>query len=172
VFGAAPVGTAEEQHRAWEAHKAAERAARGKPGGGLLDDIPRNLPALTLTTKTAKRAARVGFDWPDADRVVTKVYEELDELAEARAEDDRDGMEAEIGDVLLAVSNLARHLDVDPEQALRGANRRFEQRLRYIETGLHAAGRDWCDADLDELEERWQQARRDIAAGRDPRNSG
>ncbi len=141
VFAGAEPGSAADQHRAWEAHKQAERAAAGKRHDSVLDGITANLPALTLATKTAKRAARVGFDWDNPEQVGAKIREELEEVAAARATGDQAAVAEEVGDLLLAVTNLARHLDVDPEQALRAANRKFVSRFRALEAGLRAEGR-------------------------------
>ncbi len=156
VFAGADAGSAAQQHAAWEAHKTQERQAAGKQHDSVLDGITPNLPALTLTQKIGKRAARVGFDWQSPEQVIAKINEELDELAQGRAANDQDNIEEEIGDLLLAVANLARHLQVDPEKALRRANRKFVSRLKALERGIRADGADWSDFTLDELEARWQ----------------
>jgi MazG family protein len=159
VFNGEPAGTAEEQHAAWEAHKAAEQAAKkneaNKPGS-VLDGVTGNLPALTLATKTGKKAARVGFDWDSTDQVIAKVQEELDELEQARQENNVAHIEEELGDLLLATTNLARHLHVDPEQALRQANRKFSERFRKVETQIADEGGRWDDYSLEQLEAKWQ----------------
>jgi ATP diphosphatase len=156
VFAGAKAGTAEDQHQSWEAHKAAERADKGIPESGLLSSITSGLPALTLATKTAKKAASVGFDWEHPGQVLEKVHEELDELIDAEADGDQAEIEEELGDLLLAVTNLARHLKVNPEVALRKANRKFTKRFYALEKSLHAAGADWQDFSLVELELKWQ----------------
>jgi MazG family protein len=162
VFGSAEVDGARAQSHAWEAVKATERASRAgaKEDARVLDDVPLALPALTRAAKLQRRAARVGFDWPEPVQVVDKVEEEIGEL---RAEFARNaGVERlsdEIGDLLFAVVNLARHLQVDAESSLRQANDKFERRFRRVEDALHASGRRPADASLDEMEALWQQAK-------------
>jgi ATP diphosphatase len=160
VFAAAAAGTAAELHKAWEEHKAAERAAQGKDGGHLLDCITPTLPALTLAAKTSKKAASVGFDWDNAGQVLEKVHEELDELVEAEEAGDQAEIEEELGDLLLAVTNLARHLKVNPEEALRKANKKFTGRFNKLEDSLASSNEKWADLSLEELEARWQKIKR------------
>ncbi|HZA67311.1 MAG TPA: nucleoside triphosphate pyrophosphohydrolase [Geminicoccaceae bacterium] len=163
VFGAATVESAHAQSHAWEATKAREREAR--PGGRgerhrLLDDVPLALPALVRAAKLQKRAARVGFDWPEAAQVLDKIEEEIAELrAELERHASPERLSDEIGDLLFAVINLARHLGVDGEAALRGSNAKFERRFGAIEDGLLARGRRLEDASLDEMEGLWQRAK-------------
>jgi nucleoside triphosphate diphosphatase len=162
VFGDAKVDTAEAQTVSWEARKAAERAARktGQPAGAL-DGIARALPALLRAEKIQKRAARVGFDWKRTGPVIDKIEEELGELrAELDAgQVDQDRLHDELGDVLFAVANLARHCKVDPEAALRATNDKFERRFRHIERRLAQSGRKPSDATLEEMESLWQEAK-------------
>src|SRR5581483_5413328 len=106
------------QNEAWEAHKAAERAAKGD-ASSVLDGVALALPALLRAAKISRRAARIGFDWPEADDVIDKIEEELDEVEDAMEDGDRAAMEEEMGDLLYAVANLARKLDIEPETALR-----------------------------------------------------
>ncbi len=160
VFGAASVASAADQSVAWEAHKAAERTGRGT--GGALDGVALGLPALTRADKLNKRAARVGFDWPNLDGVLAKLDEERVELLDAIGKCDKAAIEHEVGDALLAMTNVARKLGVDPEAALRAANRRFETRFRAVEAGLAADGKSTGDVGLDDLEARWQRAKRDV----------
>ncbi|KTC32945.1 nucleoside triphosphate hydrolase, partial [Pseudomonas sp. ABAC61] len=122
----------------WEQIKAEERAEKSDAPQqlSLLDDVPTALPALSRAAKLQKRAAQVGFDWPEALAVVDKVREELDEVLEAMADNDAAAITDEIGDLLFVVVNLARHLKVDPETALRGANAKFDRRFRFIEQAL------------------------------------
>ncbi|SFB27373.1 nucleoside triphosphate pyrophosphohydrolase [Azotobacter beijerinckii] len=146
----------------WEEIKAEERAEKAAVPEqlSLLDDVPQALPALSRAVKLQKRAAQVGFDWPEALVVVDKLREELDELLEAMSENDPLAIADELGDVLFAATNLARHLKVDPEAALRGANGRFEWRFRFIEQALRAGGRRPEGCTLDELEALWAEAKR------------
>ncbi|WP_448176997.1 nucleoside triphosphate pyrophosphohydrolase [Pseudomonas putida] len=145
----------------WEEIKAEERAEKSQPEQlSLLDDVPATLPALSRAAKLQKRAATVGFDWPAALPVLDKVREELDEVLQAMADGDGDALEDEVGDLLFAAVNLARHLKQDPEHALRRANRKFERRFRFIEQALRDSGRPIEDCDLDELDALWGEAKR------------
>ncbi|AIZ32023.1 nucleoside triphosphate pyrophosphohydrolase [Pseudomonas parafulva] len=145
----------------WEQIKAEERAEKSTPEQlSLLDDVPAALPALSRAAKLQKRAATVGFDWPEALPVLDKVREELDEVLQAMAEGDALALEDEVGDLLFAAVNLARHLKLDPENALRGANRKFERRFRFIEQALRDASRPIEACSLDELDALWGEAKR------------
>lgn len=145
----------------WEEIKAEERAEKSQPEQlSLLDDVPAALPALSRAAKLQKRAATVGFDWPAALPVLDKVREELDEVLQAMADGDADALEDEVGDLLFAAVNLARHLKQDPEYALRRANRKFERRFRFIEQALRDSGRSIEDCNLDELDALWGEAKR------------
>jgi MazG family protein len=159
VFGDRAAGTAAHVTRNWDEIKRTERA--GKPAAGLLEDVPKALPALTRAVKLQNRAAEVGFDWPNAVTVTDKIAEEARELAEAGATMDPEKIAEEFGDMLFAVANLSRHLKLDPEAALRSANAKFMRRFKAIEAGLAAQGRTPEDATLVEMEELWQQAKRD-----------
>lgn len=145
----------------WEQIKAEERAERAAEPQqlSLLDDVPQALPALNRAGKLQKRAAQVGFDWPDALPVVDKVREELDEVLEAMASGDAGAQGEELGDLLFAVCNLARHLKVDPEQALRAANHKFERRFRHIEQALRDAQQDFAACSLEQLDALWGEAK-------------
>ncbi|KPQ23384.1 MAG: ATP diphosphatase [Halomonas sp. HL-48] len=143
----------------WEALKAEERAERADQPPSVLDDVPRTLPALSRAAKLSKRAARVGFDWPDSRGVLAKIREELDEVEEALAAGDQQHAHEEVGDLLFAVTNLARTLGADPEQCLRATNAKFERRFRYVEGALAGAGRPLAEASLDEMEAHWQSAK-------------
>ncbi len=163
VFGDLDIKTADAQTISWEARKAAERAAKRSAAepAGTLDGVARALPALMRAEKLQKRAARVGFDWAATGPVIDKIEEELGELrAELEAgKVDRDRLADELGDVLFAVANLARHCKVDPEAALRATNDKFEKRFRYIEKRLGEQGRKPTDAALEEMEVLWQEAK-------------
>ncbi len=156
VFGGARAERAAHAET-WEALKRQEKG----PSERVLDGVPVGLPALTRAVKLGRRAARVGFDWPDARGPREKIDEELRELDEAIASGERSRIEAELGDVLFAVANLARHLDVDPEQAARGANLRFETRFEGVERRVRESGRPFDAHSLDELEAYWQAAKAD-----------
>ena len=157
VFGDGPARSATAQTEAWEAQKAAERAARAQ--AGVLDDVPLALPGLTRAVKLQRRAARVGFDWPDAAQVVGKIAEEAAELVAARDRLSRDEMAEEYGDLMFVMANLARHLDVDPEAALRAANAKFTRRFRAIEAALAAEGRRPEESTLEEMDALWDAAK-------------
>ena len=163
VFGDMDIRTADAQTVSWEARKAAERAAKGATEGtpGALDGVALALPALMRAEKIQKRAARVGFDWATIGPVIDTIEEELRELrAELEAEKVEHAKVAdELGDVLFAVANLARHCKVDPEVALRATNNKFEKRFRHIERRLAETGRTPSDASLDEMETLWQEAK-------------
>lgn len=146
----------------WEELKAEERAAKAETPEqlSLLDDVPQAMPALSRAAKLQKRAAQVGFDWPEALPVLDKVREELDEVLEAMSENDPQAIAEELGDLLFAVANLARHLKVEPEAALRAANGKFERRFRFIEQALREAGRPIENCSLDELDALWGEAKK------------
>jgi MazG family protein len=159
VFGDAEIASVAAQNEAWEAHKAKERAAKGDDGS-VLDGVALAYPALLRAAKISKRAARIGFDWPDARAVIPKVAEEI---AEIEAEMDAGGgdktrLEDEIGDLLFAAANLARKLEVEPETALRRATAKFERRFRAVEALAKERG---IGRDLDALEALWQQVKRE-----------
>ncbi|MEO1136790.1 MAG: nucleoside triphosphate pyrophosphohydrolase [Pseudomonadota bacterium] len=157
VFADADLRTAEEQTAAWEQQKAEERASKGD--NSLLADVPAGLPGLTRAVKLQKRAGRVGFDWPDARAVLDKIAEETQELTEAMDADNKDHIEEEFGDLLFVLANLSRHLNIDPEAALRRANEKFIRRFRHIEKTFAARGESLADASLDEMEKVWEEAK-------------
>ncbi|EAR20607.1 nucleoside triphosphate pyrophosphohydrolase [Nitrococcus mobilis] len=165
VFGTAARPDAAEQHRSWETIKAEERRAKQTHGAappGALDGVARALPALPRAVKLQRRAARVGFDWDAPQPVLEKIHEELAELeVELDAGAGQDRLEDELGDVLFACANLARHLQVDAEAALRHTNAKFERRFRRLEAILCEADIDATSADLETLESAWQQAKRE-----------
>jgi ATP diphosphatase len=148
---------AEDLVRVWEEQKAQERAARGdRAGSAVLGDVPRALPALLRAAKLGRRAARVGFDWPDASAVRAKVVEELGELDAAS---DAEAQAEELGDLLFAVVNLSRHLQLDAEQALRRANDKFERRFEHMETVARARGLQLEQLSADEWDALWRVAK-------------
>ena len=164
VFGDHNIADAEAQTISWEARKAAERAKKSDNAAGtsgVLDGVARALPALLRAEKIQKRAARVGFDWKDTGPVVAKIEEELAEVRMelAAPQVDATRLSDELGDVLFAVANLARHCRIDPEAALRATNDKFERRFRFIESQLAEQGRKPADATLEEMETLWQQAK-------------
>jgi ATP diphosphatase len=144
----------------WEDIKAGERAARG--AGGVLDEVPVALPALTRAVKLGKRAAAVGFDWPDAAGARAKLLEELAEVDAARRGEGDSSLEDEVGDLLLATTSLARHLGVDPETALRRANGRFEARFRAMEALAAARGLALSGLDAAGLDGLWEDVKRGV----------
>jgi ATP diphosphatase len=162
IFGDEDVRSEQEQTKAWETQKAAERAASGKDGSptSALDGVALPLPALMRAEKLQKRAARVGFDWPEVEPVFDKIAEEISEVREVIANGSNpDDLTDEVGDLLFACVNLARHLSVDPEVALRHGNNKFERRFRQIETNLRDEGKSPEDCSLEELENQWLAAK-------------
>jgi tetrapyrrole methylase family protein/MazG family protein/ATP diphosphatase len=155
VFGDAEIADARDQAAAWERLKAAERSAQQ----GVLDDVPLGLPALTRGAKLGRRAAQVGFDWPDLAGVRAKLAEEVDELDAAIAQGERERISAELGDVLFALVNLGRHLDIDPEASLRSTNARFQRRFEFIERAVAHSEGGWEDFDLAALDRLWDRAK-------------
>ncbi len=157
VFGDAAARSAGMAAGAWEARKAEERAARAEHG--VLAGVPVGLPALTRAEKLSKRAARVGFDWPDAETVLDKLAEETAELRAEFSAADPARLADELGDMLFVMANLARKLGLDPEACLRGANDKFARRFAGVEKMLAQEGRTPADARLDEMEAHWQNVK-------------
>jgi ATP diphosphatase len=160
VFGDASVGSSAEQTVAWEALKAAERRETGAASGAL-DGVSLGLPALTRAAKLGRRAAMVGFDWDRAREVIEKVEEECRELRTAFEAGDSQATQAELGDLLFSLAQLARKLGADPEAALRAANAKFERRFRRMEAWLAESGREASDVDMLELELLWTRAKQE-----------
>jgi MazG family protein len=157
VFAGAEIASVAAQNEAWEAHKAKERAAAGQDDS-VLDGIALAFPALLRAGKVSRRAARIGFDWPDARAVIPKLAEEIAEIeGELDAGGDKVRLEDEVGDLLFAAANLARKLDIEPETALRRATAKFERRFRQVEKRAAARG---AGADLEALEALWQEVKR------------
>ncbi len=158
VFGGEKLADAAAVHRAWERRKAA--GPSDSDSGRLLGGIPATLPALTAAQRMSQKAAGVGFDWAAPGEVLAKVREEVAEVAEVIEAGDHDLCREELGDLLFAVVNLARHLDVDSEAALAGANRKFRRRFEAVEAGLAERGQGLADASLDEMEAAWAATKR------------
>lgn len=159
VFADEQGRTAEAVKGLWERIKADEKAARGEAAEGALAGVPLALPALTRALKLQEKAGRVGFDWNDARAVLAKIREEADEIEAALDAGARDDAAAEIGDLLFALVNLARHLDADPEAVLRATNAKFERRFAAIEGALAARGKTPKEATLAEMDALWDAAK-------------
>jgi ATP diphosphatase len=171
VFGAESREKSSEQQTAdWERIKAAERA--GKAQDRVLDGVALGLPALTRAVKLQKRAARVGFDWPSTDEVLDKLIEESRELVEARDTLTQTEVEEEFGDLMFVMANLARHMKVDPEAALRAANSKFTRRFARIEDWLAETGRSPAESDLAEMDDLWNRAKAEDKARRSDAQDG
>jgi MazG family protein len=159
VFADAKVESAAAQTEAWEAHKERERAARG--AAGLMDDVPLALPALARALKLQKRAASVGFDWRERAPIMAKLHEEIGELEEAIAgRAAREKLTDELGDILFVCANIARHLGLDPEEALRATNAKFVRRFKHVEAAVAKSGRKLGEVPLEEMDAAWDEAKR------------
>jgi tetrapyrrole methylase family protein/MazG family protein/ATP diphosphatase len=158
VFGEASFASGAEQTANWEALKAEERAGKGR-AASVLDDVPTGLPALTRAGKLTKRAARVGFDWSGPAQVIEKLHEELAELQAEVEAGDQVRMRDEMGDILFVVANLARKLDIEPEDALSAANAKFTRRFQHIEASLKARGQTPQDVTLEVMDALWDEAK-------------
>lgn len=158
VFGDATIETAEAQTIAWDELKRRERALRSD---SILADVPLGLPALTRADKLGKRAASVGFEWPDTQGALDKVAEEIEEIrAELSGEPDLKAISNEMGDLLFSLVNVCRYLKIDPETSLRHANAKFERRFRYIEQCLQAQGKKPEQVTLEEMDALWEEGKR------------
>ena len=149
--------SAERQTADWEKIKAAERATKSQ--SRTLDGVATGLPALTRAVKLQKRAARVGFDWPDTSHVIDKIIEEAGELVEARDTLSQQETEEEFGDLMFVMANLARHLDIDPETALRATNAKFTRRFEAVENALAKMGKTPSDSNLAEMDALWDNVK-------------
>ena len=158
VFGDRTIDTSEELLRNWEEIKAQEKQAAGKTyeKESLLDGIPEDLPSMYRAYQMTEKASRVGFDWPQLSGLRDKFLEEFHELEEAVAQGDGERIREEVGDLVFVALNVARYLEVDPETALRGANRKFKSRFQGMERVLKSEGRSLKDVDLEEMERVWQ----------------
>jgi tetrapyrrole methylase family protein/MazG family protein/ATP diphosphatase len=162
VFGDEKLERAQDVLDNWDTLKANERKASGKAekvSESILDEVPVHFPGLLEALKVTKKAAKVGFDWPDTEPIFGKIAEETSELKNAIAAGDKENIAEEIGDLLFAVVNLARHLDVEPETALKKTNRKFRARFKYIERSLKDSGRGFDDVDLEQMDELWDKAK-------------
>jgi len=170
VFGDEKARNAGMAKGAWDRIKALEKAERATQRAAmgiapkdeknsLLDDIPPTMPAIIEAVKLQHKASKVGFDWNDPKAVLSKIREELDEMEAEIERNDTDAIEDELGDVLFALANLGRHLDIDPESALRGTNKKFRKRFGYIERNVGSKGQTMESANLDTLEQLWQDAK-------------
>jgi MazG family protein len=167
VFADASAETAEDVKVRWDEIKKQERAAKdGDTPGSILEGVPRSLPALVEADKIGNKVGKVGFEWPDVGGVIQKLQEEAAELAEARANENPEHIEDEIGDLLFNVVNLARYLKVDPEQALRKTNAKFRARFVYIEQTVKSNGSTLEESSLERMEELWQEAKQQLRSVR------
>ncbi len=164
VFADETYGSLAEQKEGWEQLKAAERAEKGK-AASLLDDVPTGLPGLTRAVKLSKRAAQVGFVWPAVEDVMAKLAEEVGELQAEITAGDLEKARQELGDVLFVVANIARHLDIDPEDAVRYTNAKFARRFRYVEQRLAERGKRPDQSDLGEMDALWEEVKARERAG-------
>ena len=159
VFGDDAARSAGAAKGFWEEIKAQEKAGRATPASSVLDDVPLPLPALTRAVKLQHKAAKVGFDWPSLEPVLAKMREELDELEAAAKSGDAAHTAEEFGDLLFVMANVARHMKIDPEDALRAANHKFTRRFHRIEALLAARGKTPGASDLTEMDALWDQAK-------------
>ena len=162
VFGDTKLERAQDVLDNWDKLKADQRAASGKEiknHDSILDEVPIHFPALLEALKLTKRAAKVGFDWPETEPVFDKLAEEVDELKTAIANNQIENVEEEIGDLLFVVTNLARKLDIEPETALKRCNRKFRKRFRFIENELRSSGKTLDESGLDEMDALWNAAK-------------
>ncbi len=157
VFGEEVLADAEAVRQAWERRKLRQEPRRES----LFSGVPSSLPALLAAYRLTQKAAGVGFDWPDAAAVLDKAEEEIAEVREALAKGERDAVRQEVGDLLFTIANLARKLEVDPEAALAGTNRKFRQRFGRVEEGLAAQGKSAAEATLEEMDALWEGAKRE-----------
>ena len=160
VFASGDAKTPDQVKERWDEIKREEKREQGQAGAGLLDGVPRVLPALMEAQQLTSKAASVGFDWENPDQVLVKLEEELNELSEARKQGPREEIEKEVGDLLFVLVNLARLLKVDAEQALRGTNAKFRGRFGYLERKLAGQGKPLDRATLSEMDHLWEEAKK------------
>jgi len=162
VFGETKFDSVEEQKAHWESLKQQEREQKSSQAVSAVDGVALALPALTRAEKIQKRASRVGFDWDDLTPVLDKLDEELNELWQAAASKDADAIEDELGDLLFSVTNVARHMKVDPEQALKKATAKFEKRFKSVEMALKAEGKEMSETSADTLDQYWRRSKVEV----------
>jgi len=163
VFSDRTFETIEQQKAHWESLKQKEREAKSIDSVSAIDGVALALPALTRAEKIQKRAARVGFDWTESTAVIDKLDEELQEFRDAAAMGDTQALEEELGDLLFTLTNVARHMKIDPEQVLKGSTAKFEARFKCVEQAVRADGQQMTDVDADCLDAYWRHAKREIA---------
>lgn len=159
VFSDTTFETVEEQKAHWESIKQQEREKKSSDNVSAVDGVALALPALTRAEKIQKRAARVGFDWDDLTPVLDKLDEEINELWQAAASREKDAIEDELGDLLFSVTNVARHMKVDPELALKGATAKFEARFKFVENAIRAEGGEMSTTSVEVLDKYWRQSK-------------
>ncbi len=162
VFGETVFDSQEEQKAHWEMLKQQEREQKSAEPVSAIDGVALALPALTRAEKIQKRASRVGFDWDELTPVLDKIDEELNELWQAAASKDEDAIEDELGDLLFTIANVARHMNVDPEQALKKATTKFEKRFKSIERALDAEGKVISDTSAEVLDQHWRRSKVEV----------
>ena len=160
VFGDETAHTGSDVLKRWNEIKAEEKRAKPESDNSLLGSVPRSLPALVEAQQIASRAAQIGFDWENAGQVIDKLHEESREFEQARARNDREELEGELGDMLFVLVNLARFVKVDPEQALRRTNAKFRCRFGYVEHKLAERGKTTRESSIEEMEALWQEAKK------------
>ncbi len=160
IFGETEAATSADVKRNWDRIKNEEKAARGQAPAGVLDGVSRSAPALVEAAALSVKAARTGFDWPEASAVVAKLHEELGEIEEARVSGEPARIEDEIGDLLFTAVNLARVLGADPEQALRKTNAKFRRRFGHLERRVAEGGKSFEETGIEQMEEFWNEAKR------------
>lgn len=167
VFGDTSIETEEQLNQNWEAIKQQERIDKGKlEDQSILANVPKGMAPLVKAHKLQKKCAKVGFDWTELPPVVDKIKEEIDEVLHevTQPEPNQEAIKDEVGDLLFAVVNLARHVNVDAEAALRQANHKFESRFRKVEQRVLNENKNLVECSLDELEEHWQEAKKEVSA--------
>ncbi len=159
VFGDGAANTTTQVLENWARLKAEERKKKNGHVGSVLDGVPKDAPGLQRAERLTEKASRIGFDWPDVSGVVAKLQEELGEFDEALANKDKAAIEHELGDVFFSLANLARHLNIAPEDAMRAANQRFTTRFHVVEKGLEKQGVRFGEASLDQMNSLWDEAK-------------